>query len=243
MSKTVLGVVFAVWATGSSAAAQSLIGDRGASCANIPVGGGSHVITVTGAIPADSTVVIMAGTTGNATFLSTTDSAGNAWVATNSFAPSFRAFTIYGRIANALSAGQTITLSYSAAPPTGQVSCASVAAVRAVATTPFPPVDATSIGGSISNAPFVATTTSQPRELIHGGFVIAGAPGGVTVPPPANPLQLVCAPGNVICLVPAYQVATLVGGYSLSAMLGNSVPWGGVIVAYFSDVIFADGFQ
>jgi hypothetical protein len=243
MSKTVLGVAFAVWATGSSAAAQGLIGDRGASCVNIPAGGGSHVITVSGAIPMDSTVVIMAGTTGNATFLSTTDSAGNAWVATNSFAPSFRAFTIYGRIANALSAGQTITLSYSAAPPTGQVSCASVAAFRAVATTPFPPVDTTSSGGSVSNAPFVALTTGQPLELIHGGFVINAPPGGVTVPPPSNPLQLVCAAGNVFCVVPAYELATGTGGYALTAVLGNSVPWAGVIVAYFSDVIFADGFQ
>jgi hypothetical protein len=212
-----------------AAHAQSLIGDRGSSCVTIPAGGGTHVITLTGAIPADSTALIAAGTSGNATFSGTTDSAGNSWVSTNSFAPSFRAFSIYGRIANALSMSQTITLTYSAAPPTGQTSCASVSAFRAVAISPFPPVDTTG-------------STTRPREFVHTVFVIGGVSGGISVPAPSTPLQLACTGGN-FCVVPAYRVVNAIGSYTTSATLGNSVPWGGVITAYFSDVVFADGFQ
>jgi len=43
--------------------------------------------------------------------------------------------------------------------------------------------------------------------------------------------------------LPAYRVVNAIGSYTTSATLGNSVPWGGVITAYFSDVVFADGFE
>ena len=79
-----LVAAFAVWALASSAAhAQSLLGDRGASCAAVPMGGGTHVITLTGDIPADRAVLMAAGTSGVATFQGAADSAGNSYTATN----------------------------------------------------------------------------------------------------------------------------------------------------------------
>jgi hypothetical protein len=246
MSKILAGVAFTLWATASPVGAQSLIGDRGASCAAIPQGGGTHVITLTGPVPRDSTLLIAAGTTGNATYVNTTDSAGNSWVPSYSLAPGFRAFHIYGRISNALSAGQAITISYSAAAPGGETSCASVVAFRGITVTPFPPpVDTIGGASNVSNAPSASlfSFTTRPNDVLHAAFVINAPPGGIGVPPPSTPLQLVCSGTGTFCVMPAYRIAATPGGYTMSATLGNSVPWAAIITGYFSDVIFTDGFD
>jgi len=245
MLRTVPVIAFAAWAMGSSAArAQSLLGDRGASCVTIMAGGGTHVITLTGDIPADSAVLIAAGTSGIATLQGTTDSAGNSYTTIISRTATFSGFTVYGRIASALSLGQTITLTYSAAF-SGQSSCASVAAFRGVDLVPFPPVDTSGQTGAMSSTPTVwnLANTTEPRELVHAAFALNAAPGGITVQPPSTPLQIVCAAGNLFCVVPAYQVVNQTGMHFVDATLGNSVPWVGVLATYLSDVIFADGFQ
>jgi hypothetical protein len=236
--------VFAVWALASSAHAQSLLGDRGGSCAAVPMGGGTHVITLTGDVPADSAVLIAAGTSGVATFQGATDSAGNSYIMINSHTATFGGFTVYGRIATALSVGQSITLDYSGAF-SAQSSCASVAAFRGVDLVPFPPVDTTGQTGAMSNAPVVwnLAATSEPRELVHAAFALNAAPGGIIVQAPSTPLQIVCTAGNLFCVVPAYQVVDQTGTHFVNATLGNSVPWIGVLATYLSDVIFADGFQ
>ena len=237
--------VFAVCALASSAAhAQSLLGDRGASCAAVPMGGGTHVITLTGDVPADSAVLIAAGTSGVATFQGATDSAGNSYTTIISRTATFGGFTVYGRIASALSVGQTITLNYSMAFSV-QSSCASVAAFRGVDLVPFPPVDTSGQSGAMSNGPTVwnLAATSEARELVHAAFALGAAPGGIAVQLPSTPLQVVCTAGNLFCVVPAYQVVNQTGTHFVNATLGNSVPWVGVLATYLSDVIFADGFQ
>jgi hypothetical protein len=236
---------FGVWVLASSAAhAQSLLGDLGASCAAVPMGGGTHVITLTGDVPAGSAVLIAAGTSGVATFQGATDSAGNSYTTIISRTATFSGFTVYGRIASALGVGQTITLNYSAAF-SGQSSCASVAAFRGVDLVPFPPVDTSGQTGGMSSGPVVwnLAGTSEPRELVHAAFALNAAPGGITVQLPSTPLQIACTAGNLFCVVPAYRVVDQTGTHFVNATLGNSVPWVGVLATYLSDVIFADGFQ
>ena len=228
------------------AQAQQLLGDRGASCVSIPAGGGAHTITLTGAVPSGATILIAAGTTGNATYLNTTDSTGaNTYTPTNSILSGFRAFSVHGRVSTALSAGQSVTINYSSASPGGQTSCASVAAFTGVALSPVPPDDAFGTATGNSNAPNVSTSSAStsPRELVHAVFVLGGVANGIGVPPPLNPLQLVCVAGNAFCVIHGYRVVSSVGIYSASATLGASVPWAAGIVSYFSDVLFKDGFD
>jgi hypothetical protein len=238
----VVAALVAGWAGAGSAAAQTLIGDRGASCATIPPGGGPHIITLTNPIPAGSSVLIAAGTTGNATYSTTTDTGGHTWVPTNSFAPSFRAFQVYGHITTALNAGHTITITYSAAVPGPQTSCASVSAFKGVANSPYPPVDTTGANGAVSNTPSVTlgAATQHPREVIHGAFVVNATTGGIGVSGPSNPLQLVCS--GTFCVAPAYRIVTNTGAFSVSGTFGNAIPWAAVSTAYVSDVIFKDDF-
>ena len=228
------------------AQAQQLLGDRGASCVNIPAGGGAHTITLSGAIPSGATILIAAGTTGNATYSNTVDSSGaNTYTPTSSILSGFRAFSVHGRISTALSAGQSVTINYSSASPSGQTSCASIAAFTGVALSPVPPDDALGTASGNSNAPNVSTSsaTTASRELVHAVFVLGGAANGIGVPPPLNPLQLVCVAGNAFCVIHGWRVVTSIGTYGASATLGASVPWAASIVSYFSDVVFKDGFD
>ena len=228
------------------AQAQQLLGDRGASCVSIPAGGGAHSIALTGAIPSGATILMAVGTTGDATYSNTVDSSGaNIYTPTNTVLSGFRSFSIHGRVSTALSAGQSVTINYSSASPSGQTSCASIAAFTGVAFSPVPPDDAMGSASGSSAAPSVSTTsaTTAPRELVHAVFVLGGVANGIGVPPPVNPLQLVCVAGNSFCVIHGWRLVTSTGVYSASATLGSSVPWAANIVSYFSDVLFKDGFD
>ncbi len=228
--------------------AQVFGGDRGASCASIPQAGGSHSVVLTGAVPAGSVLLVSAGTTGNATFGSIGDTRGNSYTGTmsrihTSLDPTYRGFSFAAPIATALQAGDSVTLTYTAAAVGGESSCVSLARFDAVSI-PF------AMDVNMSDQTELTTThtigsggTPFPHLLLHSVFVYNSVPNGISVFP-GNPMQFACTAGNTFCVVPAYRIATTTGSYDITSGTNNPTHAVMTMVSFRSvPLVFKDGFE
>lgn len=218
------------------AATITLAGDRGASCVTFPgTSGGTHSITVSAAnVMVGQTLVLTAGTTGNASLSSMTDTAGNTYTGLNSlFGSVGRVFHWGGTLTAQLNVGQTVTLTY-VTSTAGEVSCASIHAFNNVAALPGS-VDQTGTNSGTSAAPGATLTavTTQPNELLVETHIINGAPGGTGSAD--NPLQQ--ASSGTFFVLPYYRIVSATGTFTISGTLGNSLPWQAAITS-MRDVVF-----
>lgn len=241
LSLVLMGASAATWA-------QVFGGDRGASCVNIPQAGGNHSVTLTGTVPAGSVLLVSAGTTGNATFGTIGDNRGNGYTGTmsrihTSLTPTYRGFSFAAPITTALQAGDTVTLTYSAAAVGGESSCVSLARFDAVT---LPMV----LDIQISNDTSATTThtinsgmTPFATLLLHSVFVYNTVPNGISVNP-GNPMQFACTAGNAFCVVPAYRIVASTGSHDITSGTGNSTRAVMTMVSFRGiPLLFKDGFE
>lgn len=221
----------------AQAATVAFVGERGGGCVDVSAGSPTHGITLTTPVAAGHFLVIAAATTANITYLGTTDSGGNTYTADNSrFNDPFRTFTISAPVGTGLINGSTLTVAYSNISGTQQ-SCLNLAEFQNVATPGSVDVTGSNDSGAgtgTSLSAALGSSTTQPNALLFANFAIAvaGGSGGISVPPPFQPLNLRCTASNTFCLIPAYRVVSVQSGYVAAATTGNPVSWAGVITAY-----------
>ncbi|WP_146151860.1 hypothetical protein [Ahniella affigens] len=252
--RTIFGALCAIGSLSiaTSVQAQVFAGDRGAGCVSIPAGGGNHVVTITGAVPVGSALMLAAGTSKNATMASPTqvsDNRGNVYTGTMSRIHldnfDLRAFTFVAPITQALQTGDQVTLHYSAADIAGETSCASASRFDGVdVSTPVMPI--LTVGEQTTNATSHSAstgTTTTANLLIYESVVISGSHGGIGVNP-GNPMSVACNGANNFCVVPAYRIVSSVGNYAITAITTNPVKATMAMSAYgASPLVFRDGFE
>lgn len=225
-------VVLAFAAPRVRAATITFAGDRGSSCQTfVGTAGGAHTIAVSGAnLTAGQTVILTAGTTGNASLGSVTDPGGNTWTAVNSWAVGGvgRVFQWATTIGTTVSTGANVSLNYVTSAD-GEVSCASVHAFTNVQSVPGG-VDLTGGTNGTSTTPSVTlgSATSQPNELLVETHIVNGVTGGFGSAD--NPLQ--AANSGNFWVMPFYRIVSATGTYTVGGTLGNSLAWQAVLTTF-----------
>ena len=228
--------------------AQVFGGDRGASCVTIPQSGGSHSVTLTGAVPVGSVVLVSAGTTGNATFANISDTRGNTYTGTmsrihTSLDPTYRGFTFAAPVAAALQTGDSVTLTYSAAAVGGESSCVSLARIDAISLPFALDVQTSNDTGLVTTHTISSGATPFANLLLHSIFVYNSVPNGISVFP-GNPMQFACTAGNTFCVVPGYRIVASTGNFDIASGTGNATRAVMAMVSFRAvPLVFKDGFE
>lgn len=226
-------VTLLLLASGVEGQTITYTGDRGNSCTALPpVIGGSHVFTLSAAIPVGSFVVISAATTHNATLGSVSDSGSNTWVSDNSLWVSavYRTFAISSVLTTGLAVGQTISINYLASDPLGETSCAVVSVFQNVISVGRVDQLASAEGTGTSWNVTLSSATTQANELLHTVFATTQSTGGWLISPLFQPLSTACS--GSFCVFPGYRIVGATGVYPASAFSLLPVGWGGILTTY-----------
>ncbi|MEO6325290.1 MAG: hypothetical protein ABIT01_15720 [Thermoanaerobaculia bacterium] len=216
-----------IGAGSAQAATITFAGDRGAGCLTfVGTSGGNLVIPVTGTVAAGSKLIITAGSTGNASGGTVTDTGSNSYTAVNSFnsPPPGRAFQVLGTIATGLTAASTVTLPF-VSSANGEIVCASLHAFTNVTVVNLATGNA---GNSTTPGSTMPALSAQPNELLVGTYLLGAASGGLSSPD----IPLSSASSGTFSVNSIYRIVSATGIFSYSATIGTSQAWTSVFTSF-----------